>query len=180
MLAAKHAMGSESEVEAENEQSEGQTNGQTTANPQLSYIEAYTNSIQAFTHLIAILIPFKFQAVESMLKLDRLRQEVAITNMLSRYDSIFMKKNSENWNLQKRTTRAIAALRSASSFAQDETNCQSAQCYFQFYYCEQHFLIEIELFERLCSPIYVVWIELCVLYLWWCQDENRDRNRGFW
>ncbi|WKY14498.1 hypothetical protein Q1695_000214 [Nippostrongylus brasiliensis] len=36
---------------------------------QLSYIEAYTKSIQA---------------VESMLKLDRLRQEVAITNMLSR------------------------------------------------------------------------------------------------
>ena len=57
MLAAKHAMGSENEVEAEDEQAEGQTNGQTTANPQLSYIEAYTNSIQAFTHLIAILTP---------------------------------------------------------------------------------------------------------------------------
>ena len=36
---------------------------------QLTYIEVYTKSIQA---------------VESMLKLDRLRQEVAITNMLSK------------------------------------------------------------------------------------------------
>ncbi|PAV58264.1 hypothetical protein WR25_02191 isoform H [Diploscapter pachys] len=57
MLAAKHAMGSENEVEAVNEQAEGQTNGQTTANPQLSYIEAYTNSIQALAHLSAILTP---------------------------------------------------------------------------------------------------------------------------
>ena len=37
---------------------------------QLTYIEVYTKSIQA---------------VESMLKLDRLRQEVAITNMLSKW-----------------------------------------------------------------------------------------------
>ncbi|KAK6031429.1 kinesin motor domain protein [Ostertagia ostertagi] len=62
LMAARHTTSSEDEQPVGNE-------GGRHSNRQLSYIEAYTKSIQA---------------VESMLKLDRLRQEVAITNMLSR------------------------------------------------------------------------------------------------
>ncbi|KIH66705.1 hypothetical protein ANCDUO_02967 [Ancylostoma duodenale] len=62
LMAARHT------ASTEEEQASGNDDGRQ-SNRQLSYIEAYTKSIQA---------------VESMLKLDRLRQEVAITNMLSR------------------------------------------------------------------------------------------------
>ncbi|RCN26698.1 hypothetical protein ANCCAN_27575 [Ancylostoma caninum] len=62
LMAARHTSSTEEE------QASGNDDGRQ-SNRQLSYIEAYTKSIQA---------------VESMLKLDRLRQEVAITNMLSR------------------------------------------------------------------------------------------------
>ncbi|CAJ0610426.1 unnamed protein product [Cylicocyclus nassatus] len=62
LMAARHTASAEEEQAGE----DGRC-----SNKQLSYIEAYTKSIQA---------------VESMLKLDRLRQEVAITNMLSRRD----------------------------------------------------------------------------------------------
>lgn len=62
LMAARHTTSSEDDQSGENDDGRH-------SNRQLSYIEAYTKSIQA---------------VESMLKLDRLRQEVAITNMLSR------------------------------------------------------------------------------------------------
>ncbi|CAI4227030.1 unnamed protein product [Auanema sp. JU1783] len=62
LMAAQHTSSCDDENEVEQR-----------TNKQLSYIEAYTKSIQA---------------VESMLKLDRLRQEVAITNMLSKKDRL--------------------------------------------------------------------------------------------
>ncbi|KAK6760088.1 hypothetical protein RB195_021560 [Necator americanus] len=62
LMAARHTASTEEEHMGGNDDGHR-------PNKQLSYIEAYTKSIQA---------------VESMLKLDRLRQEVAITNMLSR------------------------------------------------------------------------------------------------
>ncbi|VDM54943.1 unnamed protein product [Angiostrongylus costaricensis] len=63
LMAARHTASSEEEQCVVNEDGH-QSNGH------LSYIEAYTKSIQT---------------VESLLKLDRLRQEVAITNVLSRW-----------------------------------------------------------------------------------------------
>ncbi|PIC17645.1 hypothetical protein B9Z55_023818 [Caenorhabditis nigoni] len=69
----------------------------------LNYIEAYTKSIQA---------------VESMLKLDRLRQEVAITNMLSKKERL---QRIQNFGLPMhslRMNRAVSLPNAISSAGQ--------------------------------------------------------------
>ncbi|CAB3400058.1 unnamed protein product [Caenorhabditis bovis] len=71
----------------------------------LNYIEAYTKSIQA---------------VESMLKLDRLRQEVAITNMLSKKERL---ARIQNFGLPTlRMNRAVSLPNAISSAGQLNPN----------------------------------------------------------
>uniref|UniRef100_A0A8R1HTD9 Kinesin motor domain-containing protein n=1 Tax=Caenorhabditis japonica TaxID=281687 RepID=A0A8R1HTD9_CAEJA len=72
----------------------------------LNYIEAYTKSIQA---------------VESMLKLDRLRQEVAITNMLSKKERLARIQNFGLPMHSLRMNRAVSLPNAISTAGQ--TNC---------------------------------------------------------
>ncbi|VDO45464.1 unnamed protein product [Haemonchus placei] len=112
LMAARHTTASEDEISIGSD-------GSRHSNRQLSYIEAYTKSIQA---------------VESMLKLDRLRQEVAITNMLSRYNyrSIAISKikvypipeKSISVVIQTRTATTTFSFRNAKSVIPNEAGCQ--------------------------------------------------------
>lgn len=72
----------------------------------LNYIEAYTKSIQAVCPVNGSSKNIIFQ-VESMLKLDRLRQEVAITNMLTKKERL---QRIQNFGLPMHSLRMNRAV----------------------------------------------------------------------